>query len=373
MGLWNRLSNEFVDIIEWVDNSRDIMVYRYPRYDNEIKYGAKLIVRESQSAVFIEEGQLADVFTPGTYTLDTKNLPVLGKLKGWKYGFESPFKSEIYFVSMRVFTDRKWGTKQPIMLRDPEFGAVRLRAFGTYTVRVSEPDIFLQEITGTDERFTTDKITDQLRNMIISRFTDLLGEQKIPALDLAANYTEMGDFITSKLHPEFEAYGLDISKILIESISLPDAVEKALDKRTSMGIIGDMSKYTQFQTANAIEEAAKNPGSGGDMASGGMGMGLGFAMANQIGKSMGAQQSPAPQQAPAPAPPPLPSMLYYAALGGKQAGPFDAKSISGMIRSGQMDRGTLVWKQGMATWTKAGDVEELQSVFGAIPPPLPPR
>ena len=373
MGILDKIKGEFIDIIEWLDASKDTIVYRYPRYDNEIKYGAKLVVRESQCAVFINEGQIADVFQPGTFTLITQNLPILGKLKGWKYGFESPFKAEVYFLNTRIFTDLKWGTKQPIMMRDPEFGPVRLRAFGTYTIRVKDAIVFIREIVGTDGNFTTDGITEQIRNILVARFADMLGENKIPILDLAANYNEMGDFITGKLKPELEDYGLEIAKVLIESISLPQAVEEALDKRSSMGIIGNMQQYTQFQAANAIEEAAKNQGAGG-MAAGGMGVGLGFAMANQMGQTMGQQQQAQPQQASAP--PPLPGqqqIAFFAAINGQQAGPFDLPALNQMIGQGKITRETLVWKQGMANWTPAAQVNEIQQFFSQVPPPLPPQ
>jgi membrane protease subunit (stomatin/prohibitin family) len=364
MGLWDKIRGELVDIIEWTDPTNDTMVWRFERYGNEIKYGAKLVVREGQQAAFINEGKLADVFRPGTFTLETKNLPILSTLLGWKHGFQSPFKAEVYFVSTRRFTDLKWGTKNPVMLRDPEFGPIRLRAFGTYAIRVTEAAKFIREIVGTDGQFTTDEITGQLRNLIITRFTDILGESRIPALDLAANYDELGEFITKKIKPEFEVYGIDVTKMLVENISLPPKVEEALDKRASMGVIGNLGAYTQYQAAEAMEAAAENPGG---MAGGGMGMGMGFAMANQMGQAM---TSPPPAPG---GPPPLPTASqYFAAVGGQQGGPFDMKTLQGMVSSGQLTRETLVWKQGMANWTPAGQVAELQNLFGAVPPPLPP-
>jgi membrane protease subunit (stomatin/prohibitin family) len=291
---------------------------------------------------------------------------------GWKHGFHSPFKAEVYFVSTRRFTDLKWGTKHPITLRDPEFGPVRLRAFGSYAMRVTDPGLFIKEIVGTDGHFTTDEITDQLRNLIISKFADILGESKIPVLDLAANYDELGEFVSDKIQEHFSAYGLGATKILLENISLPDAVEEALDKRTSMGVIGDLKKYTQFQAANALEEAAGNPGG---MAAGGMGMGMGFAMANQMGEAMSQPASSQPVPAAAATPPPLPQQpqAYYAALGGKQAGPFDMGTLRSYVQSGQLTRETLMWAGGMANWQAAGEIHHLQTLFGAIPPPLPPQ
>ncbi len=370
MGLWNAIKGEFVDIVEWTEQSRDTMVHRFERYDNEIKYGAQLVVREGQAAVFIKEGQLADVFAPGMYTLETRNLPILSTLAGWKYGFDSPFKCEVYFVNTRQFTDLRWGTKNPIMLRDPEFGPVRLRAFGTYCTRVTDPAAFIREIVGTDGQFTKQEIVNQLRNMIITRFSDLLGESKIPILDLAGNYDELSEFASAKLTEEFQQYGLAVAKLLVENISLPPAVEEALDKRSSMGVVGNLNAYTQFQTANAMEAAAQNPGG---MAAGGIGMGMGFAVANQMGHQL-AQQQHQPAQGPAPAaPPPLPqaNVQYYAAIDGQQVGPMGAQQLAQQASAGKVTPQTLVWKQGMSGWTPAGQVMELNNIFGATPPPIP--
>lgn len=365
MALWDKVKAELVDIIEWTDDSRDIMVWRFPRYQNEIKYGAKLTVRESQVAVFVSEGKIADIFQPGMYSLTTKNLPVLTTLKSWYYGFDSPFKAEVYFINTRNFTDLKWGTKNPVMLRDPEFGPIRLRSFGSYVVKVSDPAVFIKEIVGTDAHFSIEEITNQLRNLIVTRFADLLGESKIPVLDLAANYDELSGFITQKIAPEFLEYGLDVTKLLVENISLPPDVEEALDKRSSMGVIGDLSKYTQYQTATAMEQAAKNPG--GD-ASAGIGMGMGFAMANQMGKAL------QPGQETQSAPPPLPEIEkteYHVGIGGEQKGPFTEKIIAEMIKDKTITSDTLVWTKGMANWTKASEVQGLKRFFDSVPPPFP--
>ena len=369
MALWDKVKAEFVDIIEWTDDSRDTMVWRFPRYQNEIKYGAKLTVRESQVAVFVSEGTIADVFQPGMYSLTTKNLPVLTTLKGWYYGFDSPFKAEVYFINTKNFTDLKWGTKNPVMLRDPEFGAVRMRAFGTYVMKVKDPSTFIREIVGTDAHFTVDEITEQLRSMISSRFADILAESRIPVLDLASNYQDLSNFITQRLSPEFHAYGLDLTLLVIENISLPPDVEEALDKRTSMGIIGDLSKYAQFQAANAMEKAAANPG--GD-ASAGIGMGMGFAMANQMGKVL--QPEAAQPSGPAATPPPLPGkedVAYFVAPSGEQKGPFSAKVVHEMIKDKMVKPDTLMWKKGLDSWAKATEFQELKDVFQAVPPPIP--
>ncbi len=297
MAFWDKIKGEFIDIIEWLDDSNNTLVYRFERYGNEIKNGAKLVVREGQSAIFVNGGTIADVFEPGTYQLTTPNLPILSTLQGWKHGFESPFKAEVYFVSKRRFVDQKWGTKNPITLRDAEFGPIRLRAFGTYAMRVNDGGTFLREVVGTDGHFTTDEIVGQLRNLIVSRFTDILGESKIPVLDLAGNYDELAAFIAERIAPEFKDYGLDLTKLLVENISLPPAVEEALDKRSSMGILGNLDQDTKFQAATAMEKAAENSSGGG--AAEGMGLGMGFAMASQMGKAM---QSAEPQNAPPPPP-----------------------------------------------------------------------
>ncbi len=361
MGFWDKLTAELIDIIEWLDDSNDTLVYRFERYGNEIKYGAKLVVREGQQAIFVNEGQLADVFGPGTYTLETQNIPILTTLKGWKYGFQSPFKAEVYFVSTRQFTDLKWGTRNPIMMRDPEFGPIRLRAFGTYVIRASDPAQLLREIVGTDGHFTTGEITEQLRSIIVSRFADSVAEEKTAALDMAASYDEFGEIIRKKISPEFESYGLDLSKLVIENISLPEAVEKALDKRTSMGVIGDLNRYGQFQAANAMEKAAENESGG---AGAGMGMGMGMIMGTQMNPAAQAQAQPAMQ------PPPL--AVYHVARNGQSTGPFDMGALQSQAVGGMLTPDSLVWKPGMAQWARAGDQAELQPVFAATPPPIPP-
>ena len=367
MAFWDKLKGELIDIIEWLDDSNNTMVRRFERYGNEIKYGARLVVREGQAALFVNEGKLADVFKPGTYTLETQNLPILSTLLGWKHGFESPFKAEVYFVSTRRFVDQKWGTKNPITLRDAEFGPVRLRAFGTYGIRVEDPAVFLREVVGTDGHFATEEITNQLRNLIVSRFTDSLGESKIPVLDMAANYQELGDFVHERIVSEFKEYGIELTKLLVENISLPPAVEEALDKRSSMGVIGNLDQYTKFQAASAMEAAANNPSGGG--AAEGMGLGMGFAMAGQMANAM--QGTNAGQTPPsAPPPPPAPS-AYHVASNGQTKGPYDLNTIRQQIQSGEFNQESMVWKNGMSGWMPAGQVAELLSLFSTPPPPPP--
>ncbi|NNK77344.1 MAG: antifreeze protein, partial [Litoreibacter sp.] len=287
MGILDFLTGEFIDVIHWVDDTRDTMVWRFERHGHEIKYGAKLTVREGQAAVFVHEGQLADVFTPGLYMLETNNMPVMTTLNHWDHGFKSPFKSEIYFVNTTRFTDLKWGTKNPIMLRDPEFGPLRLRAFGTYSVRVSDPALFMREIVGTDGEFTLDEISYQVRNIIVQEFSRAIAGCDIPALDMAANTADLGKLIATAINPIVAAYGIQIPEFYIENISLPATVEAALDKRTSMGIAGDLGHFTRYSAAEAMTTAASNPAGGGGMGAG-LGMGMGMAMAGQLA----AQQSP---------------------------------------------------------------------------------
>ncbi len=290
MGFMDKVLSQFIEVIEWTDNTSDTLVYRFPVYNKEIKMGAKLTVREGQNAVFINKGQLADVYQPGLYTLSTDNMPILTTLMSWKYGFNSPFKAEVYFVSTRQFTDQKWGTPNPVMMRDVEFGAVRLRAFGIYSLKVKDPALFIKEIVGTDGDFTTEKITEQLKKVIVSSFSDMLAESKIPALDLTSKYDELGDAAKTKLQSKFETYGLQLANLAIENISFPPEVEAMLDKKTSMNMIGDMGKFTQFQVAMSAEEAAKNPGGGG-VAAAGIGIGAGAVLGQTL--MGGAQAQPA--------------------------------------------------------------------------------
>ncbi|MDD3740650.1 MAG: SPFH domain-containing protein [Bacteroidales bacterium] len=368
MGLLNKLKNEFIDIVEWLDPTNDTIVHRFERYQNEIKMGAKLTVRESQVAVFINEGQIADVFQPGMYTLQTQNMPILSTLKGWVHGFNSPFKAEVYFVNTKKFLDNKWGTPNPVMLRDPEFGPIRIRAFGVYEFRVSDAATFIRDVVGTDGDFTTEQVTNQLRNIIVTRFTDAVGEAKIPVLDMASNYNEFSDKVAGVIIEEYKQYGLNMTKFLVSNISLPPNVEEALDKRSSMGIIGNMNQYTQFQAANAMEAAATNPGGGG--ASEGMGMGMGFAMAGSMMNAMNQGMNPNQQQQ---GPPPMPqAAAFFAVVNGQQSGPFDVNGLRQMVTAGSLTKETLVWKQGMPSWMAAGQVQELFSIFGATPPPVPP-
>jgi len=289
MGLMDWGKAQFLDILEWLDDSTDTLAWRFPMRGQEIQNGGQLVVRESQEAVFVNEGQLADVFKPGTHRLTTQNLPILATLKGWKYGFESPFKSDVYFISTKLYNDLKWGTSNPIMMRDADFGMLRIRAFGIYSLKVVDSATFLRQLVGTNGVYTVPDISEQLRKTIMSRFTDILGEAKIPALDLAAKYDEISDLVRQKLQEEFKTMGLELSKFFVENISLPEEVEAMMDKRTGVGMMAPvMGAYTQMQVADAIPLAAQNPGGVAGM---GMGVGLGFGMGNMMGQQMaGAQQ-----------------------------------------------------------------------------------
>ena len=372
MGIFDFLTGEFIDVIHWTDDTRDTMVWRFEREGHEIKYGAKLTVREGQAAVFIHEGQLADVFTPGLYMLETNNMPVLTTLNHWDHGFRSPFKSEIYFVNTTRFSNLKWGTKNPIMLRDPEFGPTRLRAFGTYTVKVADPARFLAEIVGTDGEFTMDEISFQIRNIIVQAFSRIIAGAGIPVLDMAANTADLGKLVASEISKVVAEYGLTIPEFYIENISLPPAVEEALDKRTSMGLAGDLGKFTQYSAAEAMTAASKNP-SGGAGIGAGLGMGMGMAMAQQLNPQQGPWgAAPASSEAAAPPPPPPPvEHVWHIAEKGETRGPYSRAAMGRMAADGTLSRTAYVWTTGQDGWKRAEDVAELAQLFTILPPPPP--
>ncbi|MBQ7305773.1 MAG: SPFH domain-containing protein [Clostridia bacterium] len=297
MGIFDILKGQLIDVIEWTDSSNDTMVYKYDMNGKEIMMGAQLTVRESQVAIFVNEGQLADVFQPGRYELSTSNMPIMTALKAWKFGFNSPFKSDVYFINTKQFLDLKWGTSNPVMMRDAEFGMIRLRAFGIYSFRVTDPEAFLKEVFGTSSLFTVDGVEGQIKRTLVSGLSDAIAETKIPALDLAANYDELANYAIQAINPKIAPLGLGLTSFVIENISLPEEVEKSMDKRTSMGVLGDLNKYTQYQAAEAMREAANNPGG---MAGMGVGMGAGVSMGQMFAQAMAQPQKAAPvQQAPA--------------------------------------------------------------------------
>src|ERR1700687_2069804 len=298
MALWDKLLGELVDIVEWLDDSKDTLAYRFERYQNEIKYGAKLVVREGQMAAFVNEGKLADVFKPGTYAPPPHTLPILTTLRGWKYGFNSPFKAEVYFVSTRKFTDLKWGTSGPAMMRDRDFGMVRVTAFGLYSIRVKDPGIFVRDLVGTDNRFTTAEIEENLRGKIGVRIKEVMPELGIPAIEMEAKVVEMGSRIRDKVQADFEVMGLELVEVQVQDVGLPEEVEKAIDKRGAIAAVGNLQAYTQYETASSIRDAAHNPGGAAGV---GMGLGAGMAMGAQMGNAMAGAAG-----AGGAAPPPLP-------------------------------------------------------------------
>lgn len=371
MGILDFLTGEFIDVIHWTDDTRDTMVWRFEREGHAIKYGAKLTVREGQAAVFIHEGQLADVFGPGLYQLETNNMPILTTLQHWDHGFKSPFKSEIYFLNTTRFNDQKWGTKNPIIARDPEFGPVRIRAFGNYSMRIADPAKFMAEIVGTDGEFTADEISFQIRNVIVQEVSRVIASSNIPVLDMAANTADLGKLITTAIDPLIGGYGLSIPEFYIENISLPEAVEAVLDQRTSMGIVGDLNRYTQFNAAQSLGAGGAAAGAMGAAVGAGLGMGLGAQMANA---QMGAQPGPwgaQPAQAPASPPPPPVEKVWHVAVDGAATGPYGRGHLGRMAADGSLTRETLVWTPGSSGWLKADEIAELAQLFTIAPPPPP--
>ncbi|MCA1585877.1 MAG: SPFH domain-containing protein [Acidobacteria bacterium] len=290
MGLMDYLKTQLIDIIEWTDDSRDTISWRFPDDDKEIKNGAQLIVRESQIAQFLYVGEFGDTFLPGKHTLTTDNIPVLTNLRSWRYGFESPFKADVYFVTTRLFTGNKWGTSNPIMMRDADFGIVRIRAFGTYDFKVVEPKLFLKEVAGSDHNFRLDEFADTMRSRIVSVFSDALASSKVPVLDLATRYQELGEALLPIVNPiVMGKYGLEIPSFILENCSVPAEVEAAIDKRASMGAVGNLNDYVKYQMAQGMAQ----PGSGGGTAGNAAEIAMGFGMAQQMmGSLLGAQGAP---------------------------------------------------------------------------------
>ncbi|RMX10637.1 helix-turn-helix domain-containing protein [Vandammella animalimorsus] len=289
--IWNLVRNQLIEVIEWTDDSRDTLSFRWPDEDKEIKNGAQLIVRESQMVQFVAAGQFADLFGPGKHTLTTENIPILSTILGWKYGFQSPFKCDVYYLNTRLFTGNKWGTSNPVMMRDQDFGVVRLRAFGTYDFRIVDAPRFLKEVAGTDQNFRLDEFNDTMRSRIVSVFTEALAKAHVPVLDIAQRYTELGDALLPIINPAIrDKYGLEVSSFILENVSVPPEVEQAIDKRSSMSVIGNLNDYVKYQMGQAMGQG----GEAGAAATMPAQMAMGFGMAQEMMKSM--QQ---PQQAPA--------------------------------------------------------------------------
>ena len=295
MSILGFIKKELIEIIEWTDDSRDTLSYRWPDDDRQIKNGAQLIVRESQQVQFVAAGQYADLFGPGKHTLSTQNIPVLSTILGWKYGFESPFKCDVYYLNTRLFTGNKWGTANPVMMRDADFGVVRLRAFGTYDFRIVDPPKFLKEVAGTDQNFRLDEFADTMRSRIVSVFTEALAKANVPALDVASRYSELGDALLPIINPAVtEKYGLEITSFILENVSVPPEVEQAIDKRSSMSVIGNLNDYVKYQMGHGMGEGGEGAAAAAVPAQ----MAMGFGMAQEMMKSM---------QQPAAVPPPLPT------------------------------------------------------------------
>ena len=326
MGLMDYLKTQLLDIIQWEDDSRDTLSWRFPDNDKEIKRGAQLIVRESQVAQFVYLGQCGDTFGPGKHTLTTDNIPILSTLKGWKYGFESPFKADVYYVNTRLFTGNKWGTTNPIMLRDPDFGIVRVRAFGTFDFKVVDVRTFLKEVAGTDAHFRLDEFHETMRSRLVSVFSDALATSKVPVLELAARYSEMGEALLPAVNPVLLAkFGLDLSSFIVENVSVPPEVEAAIDKRSSMGAIGNLNDYVKFQMAEAMTKG----GDGGGMANTAAQLGAGLAMGQQMAAAMGTAQT-TPVAAPGAVPPPIQGSSAAAAVLPELLAPADAARVLGV-------------------------------------------
>jgi len=297
MTLAQFLGKQFIDVIQWNEPEPGILVWRYPMLDQEIQNGGKLTVRDSEMAVFVNEGKIADVFGPGLYTLTTQNLPLLTDLMNWDKDFESPFKSDVYFFSTHLQIDQKWGTANPITIRDKEFGAVRVRAYGIYSYRITDPRVFFTQISGTQQTYYISELEDQLRNTIIARMTDIFAGADTPFLDMTANEAALGDKILAQIQPTFTALGLELTQFVVENISLPDELQKALDQRIGMNIVGDIDKYTQYAAAQSMTIAAANPGG---VAGLGVGLGAGAAMGQAMAGALHAAAAPAAPDAASP-------------------------------------------------------------------------
>ena len=295
MSLQDAVRSQLIEIIEWTDDSRETLSYRFPDEDKEIKRGAKLIVRESQAAQFVYLGQFGDLFRPGQHTLTTANIPLLTRLQGWKYGFESPFKADVYFVNTRLFTGNKWGTSNPVMLRDADFGVARVRAFGTFDFKIVDVKTFLKEVAGTDNHFRLDEFQDTMRSRLVSVFSDALASSKVPVLEVATRYTELGEALLPLINPQTTVkYGIEIASFIVENVSVPPEVEQAIDKRSSMAAVGNLNDYVKFQMAEAMTKG----GDGGNMAGTAAQLGAGLAMGQQMMAAMSAPQGTSPAAPP---------------------------------------------------------------------------
>jgi membrane protease subunit (stomatin/prohibitin family) len=351
MALLDKLRAELIDIVEWVDDDRRTLAWRFPRYHNQIKQGAQLIVRPGQVALFVHRGTIADVFEPGTHRLETGNLPILSTLQGWPQGFDSPIKSEVYFVATRQVTELKWGTPQPVLVRDPDLGPIRVRAFGTYTLRATEPRALVRELVGTTEHFEAGEIGVLLRGIIGSAFAELVATTAVSVVDLTRHYAELSErlrtIVAGRIDDEF---GLAVPQLYIVNVSVPEEVEQAIDARASLGMVGDVDLYRQYQLGKSTPVAAANPAGG--LAAAGVGLGMGMAYAGQTA-----------------APPSGSGRSWHLANGGRTQGPWSTAQLQQAIARGEVTGDSMLWSPGFAGWTPAREVAEFASFF---PPPPPP-
>ena len=352
MALLDKLRAEFVDIVEWIDDDRRTLAWRCPRYHNQIKQGAQLIVRPGQVALFVHRGKIGDVFQPGTHRLETGNLPVLSTLQGWSHGFDSPFKAEVYFVATRQVTELKWGTPQPVLVRAPDFGPLRVRAFGTYTLRALDPRALVRELVGTSEQFEAAEIGVLMRGIIGSVFAELVASAGLSVVDLTRHYAELSERLRAAVAARIDdEYGLAVPQLYIVNVSVPEEVEQAIDARASLGMIGDVDVSQRYQVAQSAPVAAANPAGG--LAGAGVGLGMGMAYAGQS----------------VPPVPPGAGRVWHAISGGRTQGPWTGAQLQQAIARGELSGDSLLWTAGMTAWTAARQVPELAALF---PPPAPP-
>lgn len=380
MGFFDKIRGELIDIVQWIEDGSDVVAYRFERYGNEIKNGAKLTVREGQLAVFINEGALADVFEPGMYTLETANLPILSTLRGWPHGFKSPFKAEVYFLNMRQITDIGWGTASPFYLPEPKTGAdIEVTARGSFSMHIETPEVFIRRVVGTNGKVGKSDLQGRLRDRIVTHMIDAIGESGLGAFDLASRYKDLGELVANHCRTEFISdFGLDIDRLSILNIGLPEEYREMMREVNRMRMLsGQTQTYQAISQADAMKAMAANPGGGGggsDM----MGMGMGLAMAQNMAQNMqgmggaGGHASPGGPPGGAAPPPPPPAAAFHVYANGQQLGPLDMSGLAAHVQQGVLTRETLVWKAGMAGWTAAGQVPELASLFGGATPPPPP-
>ena len=342
MSLREFLVGELIDIIEWNDDTDDTMAWRFSRPKSEIKNGAQLIVRPGQMAILVDQGKMADVFQPGRHELTTANMPLLSSFRGWKYGFESPFKADVLFLATKQFVGRKWGTSNPIILNDKNLGPVRLRAYGTCAVRVADGRKFLTEIVGATSLFTVDQIGEQLRDIVVAKMSGALAESNVGIYELSTKYEEVAEVAQREIADQVKQLGLEVTQLVIENVSLPPEVEATIDQKTRMNMLDNLDRYTRLQSADAIRDAARNP-------NGGAAAGIGIAVGAALGQKAGATQ-------PSLEPPPLPTAMWFYAQGSERKGPVEE---SALLQMGVLAPSTLVWKAGMNGWVAASTVPEL--------------